>query len=180
MTKPTLPILLLAISGFSRGQETAGLFAHWNAPQPLIVPVRQKEYIAPIVLLRDASQFKLPGGARLAQGSLNMDGSVSFFINIKNRAVLVLFNPRYMSDGKPNGGTLQLLATLCGGPHYEFVKDSAAEKDLLKFMRDSLAGLLDEEDQGSKETGKCGDVRGDTVAALAGLFWHFPSALNPE
>jgi hypothetical protein len=72
------------------------------------------------------------------------------------------------------------MKTMCGGPIYEFVKDSAAEKELLNFMRGSLESLLAKEVRAPKATSGCGDVGGDTVTTLAALFGHFPSALNAK
>jgi len=180
MKKRSIPVLLLVISGLLRGQEPNKFLAYWNKPSQIVAPTPQREQATAIVFLQDASQFKAEGDARLAQASLNKDGSMTFYIVIKERTQVVRFNPRFNPDGKPKRGTFQLLTTMCGGPIYEFVKDSAAENQLLSFVRGALESLLAKEVQAPKATGGCVDVGGDTVATLAALFGHFQSAVNPK
>jgi hypothetical protein len=176
-----------------RAQEPNKLFAYWNA-SPSGIPVRATERTASeispekgaasvvlpegggasVVLLRDASQFELHGVTRLPHGSRNEDGSMTFFIFINDRMVFVTFTPLYKSDGKPYGGNFELIAKACGGPNYQFVRDSDAEKVLLDFMRWAFAALLD---AGVKPVNTAGplNVSAETAASLAALFEHYPS-----
>ena len=179
MRNRSLPILLFMITGLAVGQEQNKLIAYWNKPPRVVVPSPPpREQAAAVVFLRDASQFQVEGNDHLAQASLNKEGSISFLIVIGDRMQIILFKPHCKQEDKPDRGTFQLMKTMCGGSIYEFVKDSAAEKELLNFMRGSLESLLTKEIQAPKATAGCGDVGGDTVTALAALFGHFPSALN--
>ena len=129
-----------------------------------------------VILVHEASQFALPPSVTLSDGYQRKDGGLGFELNMGDRANCVLFDP----TENQKGGKFTVLKTVCGGPIYELVPGSDAEKNLLKFLKHAYQTRLNKPvDESTGDKCGCENRARKTLEALALLFGHFPDE-EPE
>jgi len=168
----TLAFLSGAIaSPVLQAQEAAPLLRHWNSPAKIVTPAEIHSEAKPrVILLQEASQFSLPPSVTLSDGYQRKGGGLGFELNMGDRANCVLFDP----TENQKGGKFTVLKTVCGGPIYELVPGSAAEKNLLRFLKHAYLERLNKPvDESTDDKCGCPNTGRKTLLALSLLFEHF-------
>jgi hypothetical protein len=156
-----------------QAQEAAPLLRHWNSPAKIVTLAEIHSEAKPrVILLQEASQFSLPPSVTLSEGYQRKDGGLGFELNMGDRVNCVLFDP----TENQKGGKFTVLKTICGGPRYELVPGSEAEKNLLKFLKDAYKARLSQPmDPSTDDKCGCENRARKTLEALALLLGYFPN-----
>lgn len=155
-----------------QAQEANRLLRYWNAPAEVVVPAETHSEAKPwVILVHEASEFPLPPSSKLVYGHHRENGGLGFILNVGDKTNWVSFDP---ADNQ-KGGKFTVLKSVCGGPTYELVPGSDAEKNLLKFLRHAYQARLNQPMAPSTDD-KCGceNRARKTLEALALLVGYFP------